>query len=112
MGEKSENPRGTIAIQRNDDPAKRPKVKPNPAFPYGLIMDCAGGAAETCEVALPYPARGIGSYTVRCDTCMVRVTLTVAGRPDDPARIILPCGRSIGTIERRPVPSAKADNRT
>jgi len=63
---------------------------------------------SSCEVALPYPAQGIGSYTVRCDTCMVSVMLTVAGRPDDPARIILPCGRQIEAVERRPV--AFSDN--
>ena len=86
-------PRGTITIERYDDPDKRPKVTPNPAFPCGVILDVSDGAEPNCDVALPYPARGIGAYRVRCDTCGLSCLVTVAGRPDDPAMIIMPCGR-------------------
>lgn len=96
-----ETPRGTLVIVRRDDPDKRPVCKPDPDYPNGVILDCAQGSPERCDIALPYPARGLGTYQVRCDTCLVRITLTVAGRPDDPARIILPCSQHLRAPVRR-----------
>lgn len=66
------------------DAGREPQCAPNPAFPNGIDIDAAVGAAEACAVMLPYPAPRCGQYVVRCKSCDYVVAVTTAGRPDDP----------------------------
>lgn len=74
-------------------PSGRGKAQcaPNPLYPEGIAVDVSRGAKLTCLVPLPYPAPECGMYLVRCLICDNSVALTVAGRPDDPVSIRLPC---------------------
>jgi hypothetical protein len=73
------------------DAGKEPQCAPNPLFPDGIDLDVSQGQAVTCLAVLPYPARRIGAYVVRCRICALSVSCTTAGRPDDPRSITLPC---------------------
>jgi hypothetical protein len=63
----------------------------HPDFPHGIDIDVSRGAAKTCTVPLPYPAKGCGYYAVECAVCGLTVGMTTAGRPDDPRSIKVPC---------------------
>lgn len=68
------------------------ECKSNPAYPDGMQVDMRQHVLEkACCFNLPYPAPRVGSYVVDCDQCGVRVALTVAGRPDDPRTVTIPC---------------------
>ena len=72
------------------DSGREPQVKPNPAYPDGI--DVAMTTEEPCcKLALPYPAPRCGSYVVICKLCGIRVSLTTAGRPDDPRSVTIAC---------------------
>lgn len=73
------------------DSGREPQCAPNPAYPNGKPLNCSDGAAMTCVVTLPYPARRCGAYAVECGICGVRVAATTAGRPDDPVSIKVAC---------------------
>jgi hypothetical protein len=73
------------------DRGREPQARPNPAYPNGKDMDAAGAAEQSCTTPLPYPAKRIGIYVVRCLRCGYAVLVTTAGRPDDPRSIKLPC---------------------
>ena len=73
------------------DAGREPQCQPNPAFPDGMDVDGSDEAKVTCWTALPYPARRCGHYLVECLICGLRVTLTTAGRPDDPRSLTMPC---------------------
>lgn len=73
------------------DGKSEPQCAPNPAYPEGIDLDTSGGAAQTCTVALPYPAKRIGAYLIDCPVCGLRTGCTTAGRPDDPRSIKLAC---------------------
>lgn len=73
------------------DSGQYPKVQPNPAYPTGIDVVGVGGDEDGCRVALPYPAKRIGSYIVKCKLCGFRLALTTAGRPDDPRSVSVPC---------------------
>lgn len=75
------------------DSGREPQCAPNPAFPNGLDVDLSGGAAATCSTALPYPAPRCGAMIVTCEACGFTAAVTVAGRPDDPRSVKLPCQR-------------------
>ena len=77
------------------DREREPRHPPNPNFPAGKDIDASNGAAQTCKVDLPYPAKRCGYYLVECTFCGLRVAATTAGRPDDPRLIILPCKREL-----------------
>lgn len=72
-----------------------PQCKPDPAFPDGKDVDISLGASLTCTRNIPYPAPRCGVYFVECHDCGLRVALTVAGRPDDPRTVKLPCKRDV-----------------
>ena len=74
-----------------EDRFAEPKVKPNPAYPDGIDVDGSKGAEIACRVPLPYPAKRIGIYHVRCKLCDFNLILTTAGRPDDPRSVAMPC---------------------
>lgn len=74
------------------DSGREPACKPDPAYPNGKRIDLAPHAlAKTCTRNLPYPAPRCGIYTIRCRVCGFSAAVTVAGRPDDPNMISLPC---------------------
>jgi hypothetical protein len=73
------------------DRRREPGCPPNPNFPEGVDVDVSSGAETFCDVALPYPAKRCGYYTVTCNLCRYSAILTTAGRPDDPRAIRLPC---------------------
>lgn len=73
------------------DGKAEPQCPPNPAYPAGIDLDVSPGATRTCKVDLPYPAKRIGRYEVRCKVCGASVACTTAGRPDDPRSITMPC---------------------
>lgn len=79
-----------VEVQWNDA-GREPQCASDPAFPNGVILDISDGAAVTCKVALPYPARRCGHYALRCTKCGLKVAVTTAGRRDDPCGTILPC---------------------
>jgi hypothetical protein len=74
-----------------EDKYAEPQVKPNPAYPNGIDLDGSRGAEIACKVALPYPAKRIGVYVVRCKLCGYSIGVTTAGRPDDPRSITVAC---------------------
>lgn len=73
------------------DGEREPQCAPNPAYPNGIDIDVSGRADKTCTVALPYPAKRIGSYVVECPVCGARTGCTTAGRADDPKSIKVAC---------------------
>jgi hypothetical protein len=73
------------------DKGLEPQCAPNPAYPEGIDLDVSQGAARTCRVPLPYPAKRIGDYRVTCERCGIRVACMTAGRPDDPRSITIGC---------------------
>lgn len=82
---------GTFTIEwgwRSNLPARNP---PNPDYPYGIAMDLTHGVGAACEVVLAYPAPGVGTWTIVCDTCGRTAAVTAAGRPDDPTKVLIPC---------------------
>lgn len=73
------------------DRGREPQCAPDPAYPHGIILDASDGAAKTCAIELPYPAKRCGVYEVKCKTCKQVVALTTAGRPDDPRVVKMGC---------------------
>lgn len=73
------------------DGKKQPRCAPNPAYPNGIDLDASDGAAKTCLVTLPYPARRIGAYLIECPVCGLKAGCTTAGRADDPKSIKVAC---------------------
>lgn len=64
---------------------------PNPDYPHGIEVDATNGQAVACLVDLPYPAPECGYFLVICDMCGFSAAITVAGRPDDPVNVKIPC---------------------
>jgi hypothetical protein len=73
------------------DRFREPQCDPDPRYPKGCVIDCSGSQAITCEVDLPYPAKRCGVYRIACAKCGAQLTVTTAGRSDDPTMVILPC---------------------
>jgi hypothetical protein len=73
------------------DQRLEPKNKADPRYPDGIDLDCSAGAANTCLVKLPYPARRIGYYVITCKHCGLTGMVTTAGRSDDPRSIKMKC---------------------
>jgi hypothetical protein len=76
------------------DGGKEPQCPPDPRYPSGIdirLTADTGAAGPTCTGALPYPAKRIGYYIVKCTTCNQSVVVTTAGRPDDPRSLQLAC---------------------
>ena len=68
-----------------------PHCPPNPAFPNGIDLDISKGRLNTCETSLPYPAKRIGYFFVRCVACGLTCAVTTAGRVDDPRSLKVAC---------------------
>lgn len=73
------------------DREREPENPPNPAYPIGIDIDLSEGATVTCKSKLPYPAKRIGFYLVKCNTCGFSTMITTAGRIDDPRSVTLAC---------------------
>lgn len=75
------------------DRGHEPECPPDPRYPKGIDLDGSNGAAKTCSVKLPYPAKRCGIFMLRCLTCGYTVAITTAGRPDDPRSVKIACKR-------------------
>lgn len=73
------------------DREREPQCPSNPMFPRGIDVDMSEGAAKTCSMEVPYPAKRCGLYVIACDVCGQRNAVTTAGRPDDPRKITMAC---------------------
>jgi hypothetical protein len=62
----------------------------NPDHPHGIDIDCSQGKIA-CTIELPYPSPECGIQRVTCLDCGFKAVCTVAGRPDDPRTITIPC---------------------
>ena len=82
----AEHPQYTVQFL---DSGREPKCPPNPDYPEGIFVD--SGERPACRMDLPYPAPRCGAMVVACTRCGVKVALTVAGRPDDPHAVMVPC---------------------
>ena len=72
------------------DAGREPQCPPNPNYPNGIdVIETTG--ANTCKVDLPYPAKRCGAYQVKCRACGRRITVTTAGRADDPKSVTMQC---------------------
>lgn len=81
----------TIDVYFNDS-GRQAQCKPDPNYPEGKLVDLTTNAiARQCARNLPYPAPRCGSYTVVCRECGFTALITVAGRPDDPNAVVMPC---------------------
>lgn len=81
----------TVAWEwRSHEPAQEPA---DPDYPYGISVNVAGSLISSCELPLPYPAPGVGTWHLTCDACGFRVAVTAAGRADDPTKVRVPCQR-------------------
>jgi hypothetical protein len=74
---------------------RKTQVAPDPNHPNGKDID--GGQRPACKVELPYPAECVGLYYAECLDCKANMLITVAGRPDDPKTVMLPC-RQLGPM--------------
>ena len=72
------------------DGHREPTAAPDPLYPHGMDVDVSRGK-RSCTVSLPYPARRCGFFLVQCAACKTNVTLTTAGRADDPRSVRLAC---------------------
>lgn len=72
------------------DSGREPQCAPNPAYPEGMFLDLSDGKRGCC-FSVPYPAPRCGMIVATCDVCCYRAAFSVAGRPDDPRSVKLPC---------------------
>lgn len=76
------------------DSGRKAECPPDPKFPDGRLINLAESAIQkTCCRNLPYPAPACGMYMVECRRCGFAAMITVAGRPDDPRMVQMPCAR-------------------
>lgn len=81
----------TISVQFVDS-GREATEKPNPVFPNGKPVNLTRYPLQkSCTYNLPYPAPRCGIYMIKCDGCGFTAAITVAGRPDDPNMITIPC---------------------
>lgn len=79
------------------DGGREPQCAPDPRYPNGV--DVTTDAKPSCLVQLPYPAQRIGDYVVKCKLCGLRLSISTAGRADDPKSVELPCKMKSGTVQ-------------
>jgi len=75
------------------DSGREPQCKSDPRCPNGMPVNLAPGVVieKTCSRNLPYPAPRCGVYQITCRQCGFTAAITVAGRPDDPRTVTMPC---------------------
>lgn len=71
---------------------REPTQPPNPAYPNGKPIDARfNDGGSSCTVELPHPTPRCGLYMVACDQCRLTISITTAGRPDDPSSLTVSC---------------------
>ena len=80
----------TIDVHFNDSGRKATQPA-NPKFPDGVDISIAKPGEKFCSRNVPWPAPGVGTYSVVCRECGFTALVTVAGRADDPRSITIPC---------------------
>lgn len=73
------------------DFGREPTQQPNPEYPEGIDMMIGDANWPSCQTPLPYPAKRCGMHVVKCNVCGLQVTVTTAGRPDDPRSVKMNC---------------------
>ena len=74
------------------DSGREPKCKPDPKYPDGMPVNLTTSPLQKfCCRNLPYPAPRCGVYQIKCTKCGFTAAITVAGRPDDPRTVTMPC---------------------
>lgn len=77
------------------DSGREPQCKPDPRYPDGIDLNLAEHVLQkVCGFNVPYPAPRCGQYAIRCKVCNYYALVTVAGRPDDPRTVTMPCRSS------------------
>jgi hypothetical protein len=64
------------------DRGGKPTQAPNPEHPDGVDLDLTNDRQPFCQTELPYPAKRLGYYVIRCDVCGFTAMVSTAGRPD------------------------------
>ena len=73
------------------DSGREPQCPPDPKYPKGRDIDITKGEIRACMAKLDYPAPRCGVMLIECLQCGTKVGITVAGRPDDPKTVKIPC---------------------
>lgn len=73
------------------DSGREPREPPNPNYPCGIDLDLVTPGERCCLVKLPYPAKRIGYYSIKCVACGTSIVVTTAGRADDPRSVKVRC---------------------
>lgn len=74
------------------DGERTARMKSDPRYPDGQAISLAPSVlAKACTRNLPYPAPRCGLYSIKCRVCGFVGVVTVAGRPDDPRVVTIPC---------------------
>lgn len=76
------------------DGGRKTKCPSDPRYPAGQTIDVSKDEALICEFDISYPAPGCGIMLVECE-CGFRAALSVAGRADDPRKLIVGCKRPL-----------------
>lgn len=80
----------TIDVKFNNSGYRSTGI-PDPKFPDGRDLNLVSNQQKLCSRNLPYPAPGVGTYSIVCRDCGFTGLVTVAGRADDPRSISIPC---------------------
>lgn len=70
------------------------RCAPDPNYPRGIAIDSTRPGEASCLVGIPYPSPECGMVHIDCYLCRQTLSLTVAGRPDDPVSVKMPCNLS------------------
>jgi hypothetical protein len=73
------------------DQHRESRYPADPSFGHGSAIDVALDALHACRVELPYPAERCGLYVVTCRACGYAISVSTAGRADDPRSVRIPC---------------------
>ena len=80
---------------RRDFSGQRPDGDAQTEPEYSLtewMSICAPIRSKSTAVPMcPIRHRAVGAYNIFCNKCKLRVAVTVAGRPDDPRTVTMPC---------------------
>jgi hypothetical protein len=89
---------GSVDVAVKFIPSGQGKARcpPDPRYPEGFVLkaDVPNGV-PCCTFYLPYPAPECGWFKVECEKCGINILVSVAGRPDDPLAVILPCEEKV-----------------
>ncbi len=86
-----ENEFGRALIAKWIDFEREPQGRPDPNYPDGIDIDVSAGKRPACRIELKHPTPRCGMWQVKCQLCGMSVSLTTAGRADDPKSLVVPC---------------------